>query len=120
MGTQSFIKLSETFKTFLQTNTPYTTLMMAYEVSESARDNFGKFIYQFEPESKTLIRKLERILNKLYRQNVFLLFNKTYLNERIQPNHTHTHTHTHTTHTHTYIYIYIYIYIDIRVTMLMF
>ena len=27
--------------------------MMAYEGSESARDNFGKFIYQFQPETKT-------------------------------------------------------------------
>ena len=41
---------------------------MTYEVSESARDNFGKFIYQFQPETKTLFRKLERILNKLYRK----------------------------------------------------
>ena len=37
--------------------------MMAYEGSESARDNFGKFIHQFQPESKKLIRKLERILS---------------------------------------------------------
>ena len=35
--------------------------------AQSARDNFGKFIYQFQPETKTLIRKLERILIKLYR-----------------------------------------------------
>ena len=49
-----------------KTNTPYTSkqpLMMAYEGSESARDNFEKFIYQFQLESKTLIRKLEMILN---------------------------------------------------------
>ena len=76
--------------------------MMAYEKSESAWDNFGKFIHQFEPETKTLIRKLERILIKLYRQNVSLLFKPTCLNERLQPNYTHT-------HTHTYIYIYKYI-----------
>ena len=40
------------------TNTPYTRkrpLMMDSEGSESARDNFGKFIYQFQPETKTLI-----------------------------------------------------------------
>ena len=37
--------------------------MMPYEGSESTRDNFGKFIYQFQPETKTLIRKLKRILN---------------------------------------------------------
>ena len=53
--------------------------MMAYEVSESARDNFGKFIYQFQPETKTLIRKLELIFNELYRQNVSLSFNETCL-----------------------------------------
>ena len=29
-------------------------LMMAYETSESARDNFDKFIHQFQPETKTL------------------------------------------------------------------
>ena len=69
--------------------------MMAYERSENAWDDFGKVIHQFEPETETLIRKLERIIIKSYRQNVFSLFNQT---------HTHTHTHTH-------IYIYIYIYI---------
>ena len=67
--------------------------MMAYERSESARDNFGKFIHQFQPETKTLLRKLERIQIKLYRLNVSLLFNQTCLNERL------------TTHTHTHIYI---------------
>ena len=48
---------------------------MAYEKSESAGDNFGKSIHQFQPETKTLIRKLDKILIKLYRQNVSLLFN---------------------------------------------
>ena len=41
--------------------------MMAYEGSESGRDNFGKFIHQFihyfQPETKALIRKLEMISN---------------------------------------------------------
>ena len=46
--------------------------MMAFERSESARENFGKFIHQFQPETMTLIRKLERILIKLYSQNVSL------------------------------------------------
>ena len=45
---------------------------MDYKVSENAGDNFGKFIYQFQPETKTLIKKLERILIKLYKQNVSL------------------------------------------------
>ena len=61
--------------------------------SKSSPDDFGKFIHQFQPETKTLIRKLERILIKLYRQNVFLLFNQTCLNERVLLNYTHTHTH---------------------------
>ena len=49
------------------------SLMMTYKRSESACDNFGKFIHQFQPETKTLIRKLERILIKLYRQNVSII-----------------------------------------------
>ena len=75
---------------------------MTDERSKSARDNFGKFNDQFPPETKTLVRKLERILIKLYRQNVSLLFYQTCLNEGLLPNYTHTHTHTH-------IYIYIYV-----------
>ena len=43
--------------------------MQAYEMSESARDNFGNFIHQFQPETKTLIRKLESILIELFREN---------------------------------------------------
>ena len=63
--------------------------MMASERSKSTWDNFGKFISQFQPKTKTLVRKLERILMKLYRQNVSLSFDQTCLNERLQPNHTH-------------------------------
>ena len=70
--------------------------MMAYEGSEDARDNFGKFICQFQPEILTFISKLERILIKLYRQNLSLLFNETCLNELLLPKYKHTHTHTHT------------------------
>ena len=40
---------------------------------------------------------IPRILIKLYRQNLSLLFNETCLNERLLPNYT---------HTHTYIYIF--------------
>ena len=60
--------------------------MMAYERFKSGRDNFDKFIYQFQPETKTLIRKRERILRKLYRQNMSLSFNQTCLNEGLLPN----------------------------------
>ena len=75
--------LSKTFKTHFKNNMPYTSkqpLTMAYERSESAQDNFGKFIHQFQPE---LIRKLERVLNKLYRQNLSSLFNQTCLNTHV-------------------------------------
>ena len=36
--------------------------MMAYEKSENAWENVGKFIHQFQPETKTFTMKLERIL----------------------------------------------------------
>ena len=76
---------------------------MAYEGSESAQGNFGKFIHQFPPETKTLIRKLERILIK--DKMCLYYLNETCLNEQLLPNYTHK-------HTHIYIYIYIYIYIN--------
>ena len=44
-------------------------LMMAYERSKSAWDNFSKFIYQLPPKIKTLVKKLERILIELYKQS---------------------------------------------------
>ena len=80
---------------------------MTDEGSESAWDNFGKFIYQFQPETRTLIKK-NWIVNKLYRENVYLLFIETCLNQRLPSDYTRTHTHTRT-YTHIYIYIYIYI-----------
>ena len=49
-------------------------LMMACERSENVWDNFGKFIHQFQHETKTLIRKLERILIKLCIQNVSIIY----------------------------------------------
>ena len=82
-------KLSKLIKK--KNNTPYTSkqpLMIAYEGSESAWDNFRKFIHQFQPETKTFIRKLERILYKWYRQNLSLLFNEMRLNEWLLPNFT--------------------------------
>ena len=80
--------------------------VMSYERSESASDNFSKFIHQFQSETKTLIMKLERILINLYRQNVSLLFHQTCLNKRLLSNHTHTH-----------IYIYIYVCVCIHKKM---
>ena len=44
----------------------------------SARNNFGKFIHQFKSEIKIHIRKLERIIIKLYQQNLSLLLNQPY------------------------------------------
>ena len=59
--------------------------MMAYEGSESVRDNLGKLIYQLKPKTKILVRKIERILIKSYRQNVSLSFDKACLNEGLLP-----------------------------------
>ena len=78
--------------------------MMAYERSKSPRENFGKIIYQFQPETKTLIRKLERILIRLNRQNVSSSFNQTCLNEGLLSN-----------HTYFKIYMYISMYVYMRV-----
>ena len=54
----------------------FTAIYMTYEGSESAREQFGEFIYQLQPKIKALVRKLERILIKLYRQHMPLSFNK--------------------------------------------
>ena len=45
--------------------------------SENARDNFDKFINQFQPKTKTHVRKHERIL-----KNVSFLFNRTCMEQR--------------------------------------
>ena len=42
--------------------------MMAYEGSESTRENFGDIIYQLQPNIKKHVRKLERIL--IFNQNI--------------------------------------------------
>ena len=39
---------------------------MKCEGSKSVHDNFGKFIHQFQIETKKPIWKLERIIMKLY------------------------------------------------------
>ena len=91
-------------------------LMMAYEGYESALDDFGKIINRFQPETKTLIRKLERILIKLYWQNLSLIFNETCLNGRLVSNYTHTHTHTHT-HIHIYIYVCVCVSVSVYVSV---
>ena len=87
--------------------------MITYERSESARENFSKFIYLFQPKTKTLIKKIERILIRLYRRNVSLLFNQACFKKGLLPDDTHTHTHTHT-HIYIYIYMYVYIYISFK------
>ena len=39
--------------------------MMGYERFENYWDNFGKFIYQFQPKSKTFIKETWKDLNKI-------------------------------------------------------
>ena len=99
--------------------------MMTYEESERAQDNSSKFINQLQPKTKTLVSKLERILIKLYRQHVSLLFNEICLNEGLLSNYTHTflslslslyiyiymYVHKHlSTYIQKYLYIHIYVY----------
>ena len=62
------------------------SLHNTYERSKSARDNFGKFIHQFQPGNQDTYQETWKDL-KFSRQNMSLLFNQTCL----------------------YIYIYIYI-----------
>ena len=52
-----FIKYSYTCKQFL---------IIIYKMSLRTRDKFGKFISRFERKTKTLFRKLKRILIKFY------------------------------------------------------
>ena len=76
----------------------YIFMYIYIYICSKCSGQLGKFIHQFQPETKTLIRKLERILIKSYRQNVSLLFNQTCFDERRLPN-------------FTYAYIYSFIYI---------
>ena len=39
--------------------------MMAYKMSEKARDSFGKLIFQFQPNTNTLVRKLGKGPNEI-------------------------------------------------------
>ena len=51
---------------------------------------FQNAIINLKKNNTLYICKLERILIKTYKQNVSLLLNDTYLNERLLPNYTHT------------------------------
>ena len=79
---------------------PYKSSCVSVSMTESVRDNLGKFINQLQYKTKILVKKIERILIKLCRQNVSLFFNQRGISERMLAN-----------YTHSYLYIYIYIYI---------
>ena len=52
--------------------------MMALRSAESTRDlNFGGLIHEFHPNIKKLARKLEKITNKIVKQETSVLFNST-------------------------------------------
>ena len=93
-------------------------LMIAYESSESTRKNFGKFIHKFQPETKTLIRKLERILIKLYWQNVSsLLIQTSHINITYIYRPKDIYMYIYIRHIYIYIYIYLYMYRRIYICM---
>ena len=55
---------------------------MAYERSKGARDNYVKFLHQFQPETKILIRKLEMFVNVRKQLLKFSLFLDIYFIDR--------------------------------------
>ena len=68
------IRLCNVFCSFKKTQ--QKPLMMAYEGSESALDNFNKFIYQLQPKTKALVRKLEGLVVLFYCEStLFASFN---------------------------------------------
>ena len=75
----------------IKTHFVYIILLRPFQVSWKSYIYIYIYIYKKlesieQPETKALIRKLERILIKLYWQSVSLLFNQTCLNERLLPN----------------------------------
>ena len=62
MRTQSSTEI-EYYQVIQEKITSKQALMMAYEWSKSDQDNFGKFINQFLPVTKTLTRILGKILD---------------------------------------------------------
>ena len=64
-------------------------LMMACERYGSARDNFDEFNIKHQRKTKTLVRKREKILLKLYRQNMSLLFKPAWTKDSYLTTHTH-------------------------------
>ena len=70
--------------------------------AEITREKYGTFPNSFHSEVKLLIRRLERVKDRIDKHEVSFLFNHTYII------HTKIYICTHT-HTHTHIYIYIYL-----------
>ena len=81
--------------------------MMAFKRSKSTQENF----VEFQPETKTLIRKFESFLIKLYEKNVNFLKKNAEVKDccAITPIYIYICTNI-PLYIHIYIYIYIYIY----------
>ena len=58
---------------------------MNTEIFESARGTFGQFLCTLTPKNKTLVRRREKILQKLSRLKLSVVFNKTCLYEGLLP-----------------------------------
>ena len=62
----------------MKTKKAFQNIVTIFKINSiDSDDGLWKVIHQFQPGTKTLIRKLKRIL-KLYQQNVSLSFNKTH------------------------------------------
>ena len=63
------------------------------------------FLHYLDPDIRKIIKRLERLLLKIWKRKHFVVFNKTCFDNDLLPKYT----------MHTYIYIYIYIYIYLKV-----
>ena len=61
---------------------------MGTEMLESARGTFGQFLCTLNQKNKTLVRRREKILQKLSRLKSSIVFNKTCLYEGLLPTYT--------------------------------
>ena len=79
--------------------------MMARDRPESTWEpiNYGRFITRFPPDTINWMRGLDRIITKVCKQRMSILFNQICIDEEMPPKYAHTHTHTHT-NTHTNLY----------------
>ena len=61
---------------------------MTSEMVESVWANTGFFLYQFDPEVRRQVRRLERLRLKILKKKQFAVFNPIYLDNDLLPKNT--------------------------------